>query len=118
MPTGNLANVTALDTNNPDLVVPEKHVRAGYIDGQPGGNIMKLSDISHPPMFLMIGNYTNGKMLVQTTGFLNMPNGHDYIPLTQYYADENGVPTTNGEVTGQKLFLPLDEYTISVNGDF
>ena len=118
MPTGNLANVTALDTNNPDLTIPEKQVRAGYIDGQPGGNIMKLSSTSHPPMFLMIGNYTNGKMLVQTTGFLNMSNGHDYIPLTQYYADDNGLPTTDNTITGQKLFLPLDEYVISVNGDF
>ena len=118
MPTGNLANVTALDTNNPDLTIPEKQVRAGYMDAQPGGNIMKLSDASHAAMFLMIDNYTNGKMLIQTTGFLNMPNGHNYIPLTQYYADENGLPTTDSTVTGQKLFLPLDEYTISVNGDF
>lgn len=118
MPTGNLANVTALDTNNPDLVVPEKQVRAGYMDPQPGGNIMKLSDANHRAMFLMIGNYTNGKMLIQTTGFLTFPNGHGYIVPTQYYADENGLPTTDATITGQKLFMPLDDHVLNVNGDF
>lgn len=118
MPTGNLANVVAMTTNNPSLVVPENQVRAGYLDTQPGGNIMRLSDASHRAMFLMIGNYTEGKMLIQTTGFLNIPAGHSYIVGSQYYADENGAPTTDSSVTGQKLFMPLDDYTISVNGDF
>lgn len=118
MPTGNLANVTAIDTNNPSLEIPENQVRAGYIDPQPGGNIMKLSDSSHNAMFLMIGNYTNGKMLIQSTGFLNIPAGHQYIVTAQYYADDNGTPTTDSTVTGQKLFIPLDDYTLLVNGDF
>lgn len=118
MPTGNLANVIAMDTNNTSLVIPENQVRAGYLDIQPGGNIMRLSDISHRAMFLMIGNYANGKMLIQTTGFLNIPAGHQYIVGTQYYADEDGAPTTDNTVTGQKLFMPLDDYTLSVNGDF
>lgn len=118
MPYGNLANVVAMDTNNPALTVPEGQVRAGYIDVQPGGNIMRLSDTTHRAMFLMIGNYANGKMLIQTTGFLNIPAGHQYIVGTQYYADEDGAPTTDNTVTGQKLFMPLDDYTLSVNGDF
>lgn len=118
MPSGNLANVVAMDTNNPALTVPEGQVRAGYIDMQPGGNIMRLSDNTHRAMFLMIGNYANGKMLIQTTGFLSIPVGHQYIVGTQYYADEDGAPTTDNTVTGQKLFMPLDDYTLSVNGDF
>lgn len=118
MPTGNLANVIAMDTNNTSLVIPENQVRAGYLDIQPGGNIMRLSDGSHSAMFLMIGNYANGKMLIQTTGFLSIPAGHQYIVGTQYYADENGAPTTDNTVTGQKLFMPLDDYTLSVNGEF
>lgn len=85
---------------------------------QPGGNIMRLSDNTHRAMFLMIGNYANGKMLIQTTGFLSIPVGHQYIVGTQYYADEDGAPTTDNTVTGQKLFMPLDDYTLSVNGDF
>ena len=118
MPTGNLANVTALDTNNTALEIPEGQILAGYYNAQPGGNIMLLAEAAHPAMFMMIGNYTNGKMLVQTTGFLNMPKGHQYIPLVQYYLGENGQPVTDSTITGQKLFIALDDYTININGDF
>ena len=118
MPTGNLANVTALAANNPSLEIPENQVLAGYYDGQPGGNIMKLADENHAAMFLMIGNYANGKILVQTTGFLTIPEGHSYIPLQQYYLGENGEPVTDETITGQKLFIPLDEYVLNINGEF
>lgn len=118
MPTGNLANVTALDTNNAALEIPEKQVLAGYYDVQPGGNVMKLAGSSHAASFLMIGNYTNGKMLVQTTGFLTFPQGHGYIVEQQYYLGEDGQPVTDSTITGQKLFKPLDEYTLNINGSF
>lgn len=118
MPTGNLANVTALATNNTALEVPENQVLAGYYDAQPTGNIMRLADSTHPAMFLMLGTYTNDKMLVQTTGFLTITAGHQYIPLQQYYLGNNGQPVTDATITGQKLFIPLDEYTLNVNGAF
>lgn len=118
MPTGNLANVTALASNNTALEIPEKQVLAGYYDAQPGGNVMKLADENHAAMFLMIGNYANGKILVQTTGFLTFPQGHTYIPLQQYYLGDNGQPVTDSTVTGQKLFFVLDDYTLNVNGSF
>lgn len=118
MPTGNLANVTALASNNPSIEIPEKQVLAGYLDSQPGGNIMRLADENHAAMFLMIGNYANEKILIQTTGFLTIPSGHQYIPLQQYYLGENGEPVTDNTITGQKLFIPFDEYTLNVNGDF
>lgn len=118
MPTGNLANVTALTSNNPTLEIPENQVLAGYFNAQPGGNIMVLADSIHPAMFLMVGNYTNGKILIQTTGFLTFPAGHNYIPLQQYYLGENGEPVTDSTITGQKLFVPLDEYVLNINGEF
>lgn len=118
MPTGNLANVVALNSNNPALEIPENQVLAGYLDAQPGGNVMKLATTSHPAQFLMLSNYANGKVLVQTTGFLTIPAGHNYIPLQQYYLGDNGEPVTDETITGQKLFIPLDEYTLNVNGDF
>ena len=118
MPTGNLANVTALTTNNPALEIPEKQVFAGYFDAQPGGNVMKLADENHPADFLMIGNYTNGKMLIQATGFLTFPQGHSYIPEQQYYLGNNGEPVTDSTITGQKLFKPLDDYVLNINGEF
>ena len=117
MPTGNLANVTAIVTNNDSISVPENQVRAGYIDVQPGANIMRLADASHPAMFLMIKNYTNGKMLIQTTGFLNIPAGHQYVVGEQYYVGANGEPTTDS-TSGQKLFKALDDFTLNVNGEF
>lgn len=118
MPTGNLANVTALTSNNQALEIPEKQVLGGYYDAQPGGNIMKLADSTHAAQFLMIGNYTNGKILVQATGFLTFPQGHQYIPLQQYYLGDDGQPVTDSSVTGQKLFFVLDDYTLNVNGSF
>lgn len=118
MPTGNLANVTAIVTNNSEITVPENQVRAGYMDVQPGGNIMRYADSNNPAMFVMIGDYTNGKMLIQTTGFLNIPAGHQYIVGEQYYVGDYGAPTTDSTVTGQKMFMPLDDYTLNINGDF
>lgn len=117
MPTGNLANVTALDTNNTTLVIPDGQVRAGYLYIQPGGNVMHLADQSHRAMFLMVKNWTNGKMLIQTTGFLHIPQSHRYIVGSQYYVGDNGEPTTD-DTSGQKLFIPLDDYTLNINGEF
>lgn len=118
MPTGNLANVTAIESNNTSLDIPENQVRGGYLDIQPGGNIVRLADTSHPAMFIIISNYTNGKVLIQSTGFLNIQAGHNYIVGTQYYLDEYGAPTTDSTITGQKLFMPLTDYVLNINGDF
>ena len=118
MPVGNLANITALATNNPALEIPDKQVLAGYLDAQPGGNIMRLADSHHDAMFIMVKNYANEKMLIQTTGFLTFPQGHQYIPLQQYYLGEDGQPVTDSSITGQKLFIPLDDYTLNINGEF
>lgn len=118
MPTANLANVVALATNNDSLVIPENQVRAGYIDVQPGGNIMRLSGAGAPAMFLMLGEYNQGKMLVQSTGFLTIPGGHQYLPGEEYYLGEDGEPVTDSTVTGQKLFMPLSDTILMVNGDF
>lgn len=118
MPTGNLANVVALNANNTALEIPDNQVLAGYFDAQPGGNIMRVAGQSHAAQFMMLDNYANGKVLVQATGFLTFPNGHNYIPLQQYYLGDNGEPVTDSTVTGQKLFFVLDENTLNINGDF
>ena len=115
MPTGNRSNVIALDTNNSALEVPEGQVLAGYYDYQPGGAIMSLADSTHPAQFLMLGKYTDGKMLVQANGFLTFPNGHQYIPGQQYYLSDNGQPVTSGE---QKLFYAINDKVLLVNGEF
>lgn len=118
MPTGNRSNVIALDTNNTALEVPEGQVLAGYYDYQPGGSIMSLADSTHPAQFLMLGKYTDGKMLVQASGFLTFPNGHQYIAGQQYWLGDNGQPVTDSTVTGQKLFYALTDKVLNVNGEF
>lgn len=118
MPTGNLANVTAIAVNGDAPVIPEGQVRGGYVDVQPGGNVVRLADETHPAMFLMVKNYTNNKMLIQTTGFLNIPSGHQYIVGEQYYLGAYGEPTTDDMVTGERLFRVIDDYTLNVNGEF
>lgn len=118
MPTGNLANVVAIDANNTAITVPEKQVRAGYIDVQPGGNIMKYADENNPAVFIIVAPYTNGKYLIQTTGFLRIDGGHQYLIGQQYYLGENGEPTTDSTITGQKLFKPIDDYVLDINGEF
>lgn len=117
MPTANLANVIAIVTNNEAINIPEGQVRAGHIDVQPGGNIVRYADETHKALFLMVSNYTNGKVLIQSTGFLRIPGGHQYIPATQYYVGDGGTPVTD-DASGQKLFIPLDDTTLMINGDF
>lgn len=117
MPNGSLVNVVALETNNSTLNVPEGQVRAGYIDVQPGGNVMRYADTLHKARFLMVSNYMDDKMLIQTSGFLTIPAGHRYLVNTQYYVSANGEPTTDS-ASGQKLFVPLNDYVLSINGDF
>ena len=118
MPNGNLANVIALDTNNSALEVSEGQVLAGYYDYQPGGSIMSLAGDGHPAQFLMLGKYTDGKMLVQANGFLTFPNGHSYIAGQTYWLGDNGQPVTDSTVTGQKLFYALTDKVLNVNGEF
>lgn len=118
MPNGNLANVIALDTNNSALEVPEGQVLAGCYDYQPGGAIMSLADSTHPAKFLMLGKYTDGKMLVQANGFLTFPNGHQYIAGQTYWLGDDGQPVTDSTVTGQKLFYALTDKVLNVNGEF
>lgn len=117
MPTGNMANVTALTTNNTSLSLEFGELWAGYIDTQPTGNVMRPATSMNAPQFLMIGDYPNGKMLIQTTGLLTLPKGHNYLIGQQYYAGEDGAPTTE-VVEGRKLFKPLSDTVINVNGEF
>lgn len=118
MPTGSMQNVVALDTNNAALEIPEHQVLGGYYDVQPGGSIMRAAGDGHRAQFLMVANYTGQRMLVQTTGFLDIKAGHQYIVGMQYYLGANGQPVTDSAVTGQKLFVPLNDHILNINGDF
>lgn len=113
-PNANNDNVIGLPINNTAIVVPENQVRAGYVQNAVGGNIMQYADASNHARFLMLGIHTDGVMRVQNTGFVVIPNGHDYIVGAQYYLGENGEPVTDASITGQKLFVPESRTVLSV----
>lgn len=113
-PNANNDNVTAIAINN-SITVPANQVRGGYVKNEVGMPTMQYAGPSHSAVFLMIGNHTENLMRVQNTGFVNIPEGHQYIIDAQYYLGENGEPTTDATITGQKLFVPISNTKLAVN---
>lgn len=113
-PSANNDNVIALAINNEGIEVPESQVRAGYIKNEVGMPTMQYAGASHPARFLMIGKHADNLMRVQNTGFVNIPEGHQYIIDAVYYVGENGVPTTDDSITGQKLFVPVSNTKLAI----
>ena len=114
-PNASQDNVIGLEINNVAVSVPEGQVRAGYIANEIGANVMKYAGAGHNAMFLMLGDYIENIMRVQNTGFVNIPEGHQYIVGVQYYLGEDGEPVTDSTVTGQKLFIPVSSTVLAVN---
>lgn len=114
-PNVNNDNVIGLAINNTAITVPKNQVRAGYIENAVGANIMRYAGEGHDAMFLMLGLHTDNIMRVQNTGFVIIPEGHQYIPGTQYYVGEDGEPVTDSTITGQKLFKPASETVLAIN---
>lgn len=113
-PNANMDNIIALETNNLAMEVPENQVRAVYISNEANSFIMKYADASHPAVMLALGTLA-GMMLVQNTGFVNIPAGHNYIVGVQYYVGENGEPVTDASITGQRLFIPVSATKLALN---
>lgn len=114
-PNATQDNVTGLEINNTAITVPEAQVRGGYIANEVGANVMKYAGGAHPAMFLMLGTYIDNVMRVQNCGFVNIPEGHNYIIGVQYYLGTDGEPVTDSTVTGQKLFIPVSRTKLAVN---
>lgn len=114
-PNVNNDNVIGLAINNTAITVPENQVRAGYVANEPGANVMRYAESGHPAMFLMLGLHTDNIMRVQNTGFVNIPEGHQYIVGADYWLSENGEPSTDSSITGQHLFKPLSSTVLAVD---
>lgn len=114
-PNANNDNVIGLAINNTAITVPDSQVRAGYIENGVGANVMRYADASHDAMFLMLGLHADNIMRVQNTGFVNIPEGHQYIVGSQYYLGSDGEPVTDSSITGQKLFIPLSATVLAIN---
>lgn len=63
----------------------------------------------------MLG-FSTDLLLVQSTGIVNILEGHDYIVGAQYYnsTDGSGEPTTDA-TSGQKLFIPISKTQLAIN---
>ena len=114
-PNGNYANVAAIQANNTTITVPDNEVRAGYVANEGSANVTKYADASHNPVFLMLG-FSTDLLLVQSTGIVNILEGHNYIVGAQYYAadDGSGEPVTD-PTSGQKLFIPISQTQLAIN---
>ena len=113
-PNANNDNVIGLAINNLAITVPENQVSGGYVQNTPGANVMQYADNSNKAQFLMLGLHTDNIMRVQNTGFVIIPAGHQYIVGAQYYLGENGEPSTDSTITGQKLFVPVSATVLAV----
>lgn len=113
-PQGNYANIAAIQTNNSAIEVPENEVRAGYVANEGTANVVKYSDATHPPVFLMLG-FSTDLLLVQNTGIVNILEGHSYIVGVQYYASLSGGEPVTDPTSGQKLFIPISETQLAIN---
>ena len=113
-PNVNNDNVIGIEINNSAITVPKNQVRAGYVANEPGANIVRYADANHPAVFLMLGEYMDNVMRIQNTGFVNIPEGHQYIVGAVYYAGTNGEPVTDASITGQKLFIPISNTKLAI----
>lgn len=114
-PNGNYANVAAIQANNTAITVPDNEVRAGYVANEGAANVVKYADTTHNPVFLMLG-FSTDLLLVQSTGIVNILEGHPYIVGAQYYAsaDGSGEPVTDA-TSGQKLFIPISQTQLAID---
>lgn len=115
IPNGNYDNIVAIQSNNPSIVVPENQVLAGYVQNEGSRIVVYLADGTHPAQFLIVGNLADGQILIQPTGVVNIPGGHQYISVAQYYTGDKGQPTTEN-TSGQKLFIPISNTKLLING--
>jgi hypothetical protein len=113
-PNVNNDNVIGIEINNSAITVPENQVRAGYVANEPGANIVRYADANHPAVFLMLGEYMDNVMRIQNTGFVNIPEGHQYLVGATYYVGTNGEPVTDASITGQKLFIPISNTKLAI----
>ena len=107
---GTMDNVTTLEPNN-SITVPEKQVLAGRIVNNGNYTTVELTTSTSEPDFIIIGNLGD-LILVQTTGFIYFPEGHEYIVGQTYYSGADGVPTTS-DASGHKLFKAISTTKLS-----
>lgn len=115
IPNGTNANSFVLETNNPQLSVPEGQVLPCYLQNTGTTVMMMPADGTHPADFLVYqidGNLAR----CQRSGVIVMGQPHEYkVYAAQYYlATASGQVTTSASQTGQKLFKPVSNNQLMV----
>lgn len=113
-PNDSMDNIIAIEPNNDTLTIPENQVLAVRVANEGSMNIVRVADAAHPAVMLAVGKLAD-LVLVQNSGFVSLPNGHEYVIGVQYYLGENGQPVTDASISGQKLFVPVSETRLAVN---
>lgn len=109
---GTLDNITTIEPNA-TIEVPENQVLAARITNNGSSNTVELTTATTEPDFLIVGKMAD-MLLIQNTGFVYIPEGHQYIVGAQYYSGEDGMPTTN-DASGHKLFKPISSTKLAIN---
>lgn len=108
---GTMDNVTTIEPNN-TITVPEKQVLAGRVVNNGGYNTVELTTATSTPDFLIVGKLGD-LLLIQNTGFVYIPEGHEYIVGQTYYSGANGLPTT-ATTSGHKLFKAISSTKLAI----
>ncbi len=106
---GTMDNITTIEPNN-TIEVPENQVLAGRIVNNGSYNTVELT--SSEADFLIVGK-VGDQLLIQNSGFVYFPEGHQYIVGQLYYSGENGMPTTSPD-SGYKLFRAISTTKLAI----
>lgn len=109
-------NVTSLNGNGANIVIPDHQVRAGYVfNNSPNDIRLADKDDGTKPMFLIVArNKENSDLYdIVTDGVYKFNTNHEYVVGYTYYLGVLGQPTT--ENTGTPLFDVLDKNKIRVH---
>lgn len=113
-PNANMDNIITLTPNNPNITVPADQVRAVYVANENNSAVMHYADAEHSADMIAVGMMAD-YVLVQESGFINIPEGHGLILGAQYYVGNDGEPVTDSTITGQKLFKPISSTKLLIN---
>lgn len=108
---GTTDNQTVIEPNN-TIEVPENQVLGGRIVNNGSYNTVELANENTDVDFLIIRNLGD-MLIIQNTGFIYFPDGHQYIIGQDYYIGENGQPTTSS-ASGKKLFKPISTTKLAI----
>lgn len=101
---GTFDGQTVIEPNN-EIEVQEAQPLGARVVNNGNYNTVELSNIGQPVDFLIIRKM--GTMLViQASGFVYYPEGHQFIVGQDYYLSDSGLPTTD-PTSGVKLFKPI-----------